>query len=448
VLAYDDGSRITLSQKADATDSRSFDYDTLDRLTSYIAPGASQNFGYDANGNRASQMIGADTNTYNYAAGDNRLASVVSSAGSKLYSYDAAGNQTGVSGLQVHSYAYDARGRMISADNQAASYLVNGLGQRVQKTVASPASTTFFVYDEEGKLIGEYDASGAPVQELVYLNDLPVASLRGADIYYIWADQLNTPRQITNATNQLVWRWDSDPFGLTPADENPVGLGAFSFNLRFPGQYSDRETNLHYNYFRDYDPAIGRYVESDPIGLKAGLNTYAYVDGNPIRRIDPNGLWSTDAHNLFIYYFAANAFPDVSTSNLNAIYAGSAYADSPQFQTSAASYMHAMSSSAGNQEQAQQMMCNYVNAYMNAYRGLASTDPDNAYFYLGMALHPVMDSTSPSHRGFQSWPNNVLRHGDMPFSVEDARATPPYLNQTVDLMNQALSGDSSACSCK
>jgi RHS repeat-associated protein len=292
VLAYDDGARITLNQKPDATDPRSFGYDALDRLTSYIAPGTSQSFGYDANGNRASQAIGADTNTYNYAAGDNRLASVVSSAGSKLYSYDASGNQTGVSGLQVHSYAYDARGRMISADNQAASYLVNGLGQRVQKTLASPASTTFFVYDEERKLIGEYDASGAPVQELVYLNDLPVASLRGADIYYMYADQLNTPRQITNATNQLVWRWDSDPFGLTPADENPLGLGPFSFNLRFPGQYFDRETNLAYNMARDYDSNIGRYIQSDPVGIVGGLNTYAYVDGNPISRVDPLGLWS------------------------------------------------------------------------------------------------------------------------------------------------------------
>ncbi|MEO8165904.1 MAG: RHS repeat-associated core domain-containing protein, partial [Betaproteobacteria bacterium] len=77
------------------------------------------------------------------------------------------------------------------------------------------------------------------------------------------------------------------------ANENPSGLGAFTFNPRFPGQYFDRETNLHYNYFRDYSPDIGRYVESDPIGLYAGLNTYSYVKNNPVMWGDPTGLDAT-----------------------------------------------------------------------------------------------------------------------------------------------------------
>ena len=88
-------------------------------------------------------------------------------------------------------------------------------------------------------------------------------------------------------------RWDSSPFGDTVPDENPQAIGTFVFNLRFPGQYYDAESGLHYNYMRDYDPATGRYVESDPIGLKGGINTYTYVLGNPLGNVDPTGLLCT-----------------------------------------------------------------------------------------------------------------------------------------------------------
>ena len=89
-----------------------------------------------------------------------------------------------------------------------------------------------------------------------------------------------------------MWRWDQqEPFGVNPADENPSGLGAFDLPLRLPGQYFDKETNLHYNYFRDcYDPVLGRYCQSDPIGLRGGINTYLYVAANPIGFVDPLGL--------------------------------------------------------------------------------------------------------------------------------------------------------------
>ena len=89
-----------------------------------------------------------------------------------------------------------------------------------------------------------------------------------AQLYFIYSDQLNTPRLITNQTQQAVWTWaNDDPFGNNAPNENPSSLGTFTCNLRLPGQYFDKETNTHYNYFRDYDPAIGRYVQSDPIGL-------------------------------------------------------------------------------------------------------------------------------------------------------------------------------------
>ena len=107
-------------------------------------------------------------------------------------------------------------------------------------------------------------------------------------------DHLNTPRLVADAAGTTVWKWDqAEPFGNNVADENPSGLGAFDLPLRLPGQYFDRETNLHYNYYRDYDPSIGRYGESDPIGLQGGLNTYAYVGGDPLGFIDRDGLQMT-----------------------------------------------------------------------------------------------------------------------------------------------------------
>lgn|GEM_PF-2604934 len=113
-------------------------------------------------------------------------------------------------------------------------------------------------------------------------------------VYFVQADRLAAPRLLTDQHQTVTWSWDSDPFGGGRPEEDPDGdQQPLTLNLRFPGQYYDAETGLHYNYLRDYDPSLGRYLESDPIGLKGGLNTYAYVGNNPVIRIDPRGLEST-----------------------------------------------------------------------------------------------------------------------------------------------------------
>ncbi|ANO52658.1 RHS repeat-associated core domain-containing protein [Woeseia oceani] len=143
-------------------------------------------------------------------------------------------------------------------------------------------------------MIGEYDAFGNPLQETVWFEGAPVAVLQGSDVYYVHTDHLGTPRAITDS-GTVIWRWESDPFGTALADEDPDGdLVNFTFNGRFPGQYFDAETGLHCNYFRTYDPSTGRYLESDPIGLGGGLNTYGYVGGNPLSGVDPFGLYEGD----------------------------------------------------------------------------------------------------------------------------------------------------------
>lgn len=116
-------------------------------------------------------------------------------------------------------------------------------------------------------------------------------------LYFIHADHLNTPRLVADAAGTMVWKWDQqEPFGDNVADENPSGLGAFDLPLRLPGQYADKETGLHYNYFRAYDPAVARYTKADPLGTAAGPNLYAYAWQSPLRYIDPFGLecWWVD----------------------------------------------------------------------------------------------------------------------------------------------------------
>ena len=197
----------------------------------------------------------------------------------------------------TNTFSYNNAGRLASAANSSGTttYTYNALGQRVRKV--TPSGTTYFVYDEVGHLIGEYDANVNLIEEVVWLGDTPVASIRpgqngGVGIFYIHTDSLNAPTRLTRANdNTVVWRWDHDPYGNGAATQDPDGNGAIVvFNLRFPGQYYDSETGLNYNYQRDYDPSVGRYVESDPLGLLGGgYSTYSYAFGNPLSASDPTG---------------------------------------------------------------------------------------------------------------------------------------------------------------
>ena len=295
-LQFDANGRLT--SQSDTTISYSYGYDLLDRVTSYAnasggLPPNSQAMAYDANDNRTNLTEDGTPYSYTNLSGSNRI---LSAAGPipKTYTYDASGN---VLADGVHTYSYDDRGRLSSVDSGAATYQLNGLGQRVSK---NNGATTLFAYGENGNLLGEYDSAGNPILEHVWFAGAPVAVVNGTDSYYVHTDHLGTPRVVSDG-NTAIWRWDSDPFGASLANEDPDGDSTtFVYNLRFPGQYYDVETALHYNYFRTYDPSTGRYLESDPIGLGGGLNTYGYVGGNPLTYVDPHGLVEWNG-NIYVY---------------------------------------------------------------------------------------------------------------------------------------------------
>ena len=287
---YDTASRIT--QIADTSETaKDYGYDTLDRLISYSATPTTHSYSYDANGNRLNLTTDGGSSAYTYATtpASNRLLSV-SGLVTRTNTQDTNGSLTADG---VNSYTYDARGRMagVTTGGLTTSYGVNGLGQRVSKAGSGvqPSGAVVYTYDEAGHLIGEYDGvTGATEQETVWLGDLPVAVLTGdltsPAVYNVHPDHLSAPKVITDQIGNVVWNWDHDPFG------NGQPTGTLSYNLRFPGQYYDVETGLNYNMNRDYDPVLGRYVQSDPIGLEGGINTYGYVGQNPLSYTDPEGL--------------------------------------------------------------------------------------------------------------------------------------------------------------
>lgn len=277
------------SSIAPATPDRVYGYDPLYRLRNVQSGGGAplEAYTYDKTGDRLSATLNGGTATnYSYAAGTHRLVGV----GGVARTVDNAGNtETGVT--TGFTFNYDDTNRFSAAVSSSATYAyaLNGRGERVVKaaTGASP-STTEYVYDERGQLLGEYGATGTTQNEYIYLDNLPIALVAGGVVSYIETDHLGTPRKVVNrTTNATLWNWDSLGDSLGAAAPIPSGV---TLNLRFPGQYFDAETNLSYNYFRDYEPGTGRYLESDPIGLSGGLSTFGYVGANPLRAADPLGL--------------------------------------------------------------------------------------------------------------------------------------------------------------
>ncbi len=276
---YDTDADGNITQKGAWT----YEYDALNRLDEQDDGSATASFTYDAIGNRLTEVTGSTVN-YSYPSTNSKLSSV----GADSYSYDAMGNITDDDAL---AYTWSAAALLKEVKTSGTStvlgaYTYDASNLRTKKVAGG--NTVHYVYGLGGLLYGEYDNSGALIREYVWLNGEPLAQVDAGSpevLTYLHTDHLATPRYGTNAGGSTVWTWDSGAFGKEAA------TGSATVNLRFPGQYRDAETGLHYNWNRYYNPAIGRYVSSDSIGLAGGLNTFGYAGQSPLRFMDRRGLW-------------------------------------------------------------------------------------------------------------------------------------------------------------
>jgi RHS repeat-associated protein len=160
------------------------------------------------------------------------------------------------------------------------------MGRRLKKTVAG--TTTWFQYADEG-LVAEYDAAGSTGSMYGWQPDgiwgtHPQFKRDAAAYHFYHNDHLGTPQRLSDVAGNLAWSGKAEAFGKTTVD-----IEAVSNPLRFPGQYFDAETGTHYNFYRDYSPSLGRYVKSDPLGLRGGINSYVYGGANSLTNVDPLG---------------------------------------------------------------------------------------------------------------------------------------------------------------
>ena len=300
-----------------------YTHDDAGRLTQVNAgllSARSETFTLDANGNRLTHNQTGSTPWQYDSAGRLTQRPSVSGSGTTTYQYDASGNlivKTDTSRPEPYRttrYSWDAFNRLMEvkdgAGQRIARYAYDPFDRRIRKergdsatlqaNSGTPNSATHYLHTEWG-LLAEADGSGQLTTTYGWSpqKDNGVAPLfaRTPDaanpgqwrtVYY-HNDHLGTPQRITDKSGAVIWAADYDAYGKAITRTTVDAAKAISNNLRYPGQYWDAETGLHYNDRRYYDPETGRYLSSDPIGFEGGINLYAYAAAAPGRYTDPTG---------------------------------------------------------------------------------------------------------------------------------------------------------------
>ena len=249
-------------------------------------------YSYDSNGNRTFETLTQGSTTTEWASSYPSTSNLISGIGAnsvptRQFSHDAAGNiavddRNGT----MYAYTHNARGRLSNltvAGAQRGAYVYDAFERLAIRTVTSGVSTTIHtIQDRSGRIIAEASGGGVTTREYIWLDDMPIAVVADVDtatpkLWFVHADHLDRPIKMTDGAKAPVWDAIWLPFGQPHSITGPASL-----DMRFPGQWFQAESGLHYNWHRQYDPTTGRYLQADPLGFVDGPNLFAYALSSPI----------------------------------------------------------------------------------------------------------------------------------------------------------------------